>query len=97
MVWVPAAKAVLKEAVVAPPALLTLIGLPLLLPSIRNWTVPLGVPAPGAVTLTMAVKLTLWPDTEALTEAFTIVLVVALLTVSVRRVAVLLEKLASPL
>ncbi len=29
-----------------------------LLPSATNWTVPVGVPAPGAVTVTVAVKLT---------------------------------------
>jgi hypothetical protein len=44
----------------------------------------------------MAVKLTLWPDADGLAELLTTVLVVALVTVSVRGVVVLLEKLASP-
>jgi hypothetical protein len=48
-----------KVAVVTPPALLTLTGLPALLPSITNWTVPLGVLAPELAILTVAVKLTL--------------------------------------
>jgi hypothetical protein len=92
----PGAKeAVLKEAVITPPALLMLAGLPALLPSIRNCTVPLGIPAPGAVTLMMAVKPTLWPDAEGLTEELTNRLVVAGVTVWVRE-AVLLEKVGSP-
>jgi hypothetical protein len=94
-VWVAAARAVLKEAVVTPPALLTLTGLPALLPSTMNCTVPLGAPAPGAVTLTVAVKLMLWPDTEGLTEELTTVLVAARLTVWVRE-PVLVEKPESP-
>jgi hypothetical protein len=52
----PAVNAVLKEAVVTPAALLMLTGLPPLLPSIANCTVPLGVPAPGAAILIVAVK-----------------------------------------
>jgi alanine dehydrogenase len=55
---VPAATVlVLKEAVVTPLVVVTLIGLPALLPSIWNWTVPLGVPAavPGALTVAVRV------------------------------------------
>ena len=37
----------LKEAVVTPAVVVTLTGLPALLPSIWNWTVPLGVPEHG--------------------------------------------------
>src|SRR5262249_59299478 len=36
-------------------------------------TVPVGVPAPGAVALTVAVKVTPWPDTEGLSEEVTAV------------------------
>jgi hypothetical protein len=72
-----------------------LTGLPAAAPSIRNWTVPLGVPAPGAVTLTVAVRLMFWPDTEGLTEEFTTVLVAAWFTVCVRE-PVLVKKLGPP-
>src|SRR2546422_3248408 len=44
-------------------------------------TVPLGVPAPGATGLTVAVKITDWPNTEGLAEEVTVVVVSALLTV----------------
>ena len=71
----------MKLAVVSPPVVLTLTGLPALLPSITNWTVPVGVPAPGAAIEMVAVKVTFCPDTEELTEEVTVVLVVALATV----------------
>ena len=34
---------------------------PMGVPPSRNWTVPVGVPAPGATALTVAVKVTDWP------------------------------------
>ena len=37
---------------------LTLIGEPTVVPSTINWTVPVGVPEPGAVTPMVAVKVT---------------------------------------
>jgi hypothetical protein len=93
MVCMPGAnEAVLKVAVVTPPVVVTLAGLPALLPSIRNCTVPLGVPLPGELTLTVAAKLTNWPATDGTAEAFTTVLVEALMTVWVKE-PVLVEKL----
>ena len=68
---------------------LRLTGLPKAEPSMENCTVPVGVPAPGATALTVAVKLTDWPKTEGLTEAATIVVVLAWLTTCVRGEAVL--------
>src|SRR6266852_4868273 len=98
MVWVPAAKlAVLKEAVVTPPDVLTLTGLPALLPSIWNCTVPVGVPVPGVVTPMVAVKVTFWLVTDGLAEDTTAVLVLALLMVCVTVVELLAAKLVSPL
>src|SRR5216683_1961842 len=77
---VPAANVlVMKEAVVTPLVVLTLIGLPALLPSIWNWTVPIGVPAAGAVTLIVAVKVTLCPVIDGFTLDTTAVLVAPLL------------------
>ena len=51
-------------------------------PPSRNVTVPVGVPAPGAVTLTVAVNVTDWPVTEGFCEDVTPVVVFALLTVT---------------
>jgi hypothetical protein len=36
-------------------------GVPALSPSMRNWTVPVRVPAPGATAVTVAVKTTVVP------------------------------------
>ena len=60
-------------------------------------TVPVGVPAPGATALTVAVKVTVWPDTEGFNEELTVVVVLALLTVCVKSGEVLPLKLPSPL
>jgi hypothetical protein len=44
------------------------------------FTVPVGDPAPGAVTVTVAVNVTLWPKTDGLVEEATVVAVFALFT-----------------
>ena len=60
MVCVPMVRTlVLNEAVLSPPLVVTLTGLPALLPSTWNCTVPVGVPAAGAVMPTVAVKIAL--------------------------------------
>ena len=46
-----------------------------------NCTVPVGVPAPGDTAVTVALKVTGWPNTEGLTEELTAVVLLALLTV----------------
>jgi hypothetical protein len=45
-----------------------------------NVTVPVGVPEPGEVTVTIAVKVTDWPKTDGFTEELTAVVVAALFT-----------------
>ena len=84
----------LKEAVVTPPLVLTLIG-GLGLPSITNWTWPVGVPPPGDTMLIVAVKFTFWPTTDGLGVELTAVLLLALFTIWVS-VPVLVVKLVSP-
>ena len=51
-------------------------------PSLKT-TVPLGVPLPGEVAVTVAVKTTDWPETEGLAEEARAVELLALLTVCV--------------
>ena len=51
-----------------------------IVPSTMNRTVPAGVPAPGGLTVTVAVKVTFCPKLEGLTEDETLVAVPALLT-----------------
>ena len=46
-----------------------------------NVTVPVGLPAPGAVALIVAVNVTVWPDTDGVTVDASAVEVAALLTV----------------
>jgi len=59
-------------------------------------TVPVGVPEPGAGTVTAAVKVTGLPYIDGLDEETTNVLVLAFLTTR-HRVLLLLVKLSSPL
>src|SRR5260370_32453470 len=88
--------AMLKEAVVTPPEVLTLTGLPASLPSIWNWTVPVGAPAAGAVMLTVTVNVTLWLEIDGLAEETSTVLVLALLTICGTAVELLAVKFVSP-
>jgi hypothetical protein len=62
----------------------------------RNVTVPVGVPEPGATALTVAVNVTDWPNTDALTDDVTVVELESLATVCVIAAEVLLAKLVSP-
>jgi hypothetical protein len=41
---------------------------PMLVEPSLNWTVPTGMPAPGAVAVTVAVNWTFWPTIEALSD-----------------------------
>jgi len=45
-----------------------------------NWTVPAGVPEPGATAPTVAVNATDWPNTDEFAEEATVVVVEALFT-----------------
>ena len=54
-------------------------------------TVPGGVPAPGELTVTVAVKTMAWPNTDGAEEELTEVVVPALLTTWLRALAVELE------
>jgi hypothetical protein len=59
-------------------------------------TVPLGVPAPPAVALTVPVNVTDWPDTEGFTDEVTVVAVCDWFTVCVKTGDVLVVKLVFP-
>ncbi len=60
-------------------------------------TPPVGVPAPGEVAETVAVKVTDCPNTEGFAAAVTLLVAAALLTTCVKGlVDVLVVKLASP-
>src|ERR1043166_7754668 len=60
-------------------------------------TVPVGVPAPGETALTVAVKVTDWPNTEGFCDEATATALVALLTVCVKVAERFVLKLPSPL
>ena len=81
MEWVPA----VKEAViyVACPLAFNVPVPSVVVPSLKV-TVPVGVPAPGGFTLTVAVNVTDWPKTDGLTEEATVVVVGAWVTVNVK-------------
>jgi hypothetical protein len=69
---------------------------PTVVPPSENVTVPVGVPAAGAVAVTIAVYITGCPDTEGSTDDVSIVVVVPWLTVSMRIGDVEPVKLESP-
>ena len=56
-----------------------------------NCTVPVGVPEPGALAVTVTVKVTAWPNADGLAEETTFVVVASLLTFCVSAVEVLYE------
>ena len=85
----------LMPALVALP-LTSVTGLPKSLPSIRNCTVPLGVPEPGALAATLAVKVTVCPGSDVVAEGTKLVVVLSWLTAWVS-VPSLAPKLAAPL
>ena len=91
----PTGRVEIAELVALPPESVT--ALPKFTPLVLNCTVPVGVPAPGATAVTVAVNVTAWPNTEGLAEEVTAVVVSALLTVCVNDEEVLVLKLASPL
>jgi hypothetical protein len=95
IVWLATVRlAVLKLAVVAPPLVLS-VPCPILVPPSEKITMPVGFP--GAVLLTVAVKVTPWPHADGLAEATSAVLLPALDTVCVMAVEALAAKLPSPL
>src|SRR5438552_17265764 len=61
-------------------------GEPELTPSILNWTVPVRLAAPAVTEATVAVKVTVWPDTEGLAEVVTVVVVLPALTTTLLEV-----------
>src|SRR5439155_10470780 len=72
MAWLVTGRPLMLGLLAAPPLRAT--GLPKLLPSITNCTVPVGVPLP-LCGVTVAVKLTLWPNTDGLCVELTTVVV----------------------
>ena len=61
-----------------------------------NVTVPVGVPTPGDVAVTVAVKVTDWPNTDGLTDEPSAVVVASLLTTWLVAVDVLARSFVSP-
>jgi hypothetical protein len=54
---------------------------PMVIVPLRNATEPVGVPAPGGVTVTVAVKVTACPTVDGLDDEVTVVDVPALVTI----------------
>jgi len=91
-------KLIVALLVAMPP--LSATGFPKLPPSIVNWMVPVGVPLP-LWGVTIAVKVTLWPNTDGLWSELTAVMVPTgagrLTTWPPESVPLLFMKLLSPL
>jgi hypothetical protein len=69
---------------------------PMVIVPLRKVTVPVGVPAPGAVTVTVAVNMTACPTADGFGEEDNAVVVFALLTTCKTAELVLALKLALP-
>src|SRR5216684_2488487 len=96
MLWAPIASELLLQ--VADPAASACAPQPVMVvPASLKFTVPVGVPAPGAVALMVAVKVTDWPNTDGFADELRLVVVDAWLTVCVSVALVLVVKLVSPL
>src|SRR5712691_10846520 len=93
MLWLPTLSVAVFRAAVPP---LSVTALPRLLAPSLNWTVPVGVPAPGETALTVAVKVTLSPDTDGFSDDVTPAVVDALLTAWLTAVEVLPATALSP-
>src|SRR5712692_2735480 len=99
MLCVPTASDVVLKVVVVTPAVVDTVPLPMIVaPSLKS-AVPDGLaPAvlPGAVTLTVAVNVTDWPNTDGFWFEARLVVVLAALTTCDTAELVLVLKLASP-
>ena len=78
--WVPAARLVVANVAVpddsaTPPGVRSV-----LVVVSKKSTVPVGVPEPGELAVTVAVKVTVWPEVAELGEALAVVVVLSLLT-----------------
>ena len=73
------------------------VAVPKVVAESRNVTVPPGVPAPGALAETVAVKVTDWPNTDGLALLATVAVLASRLTVWVIAAEVLAVKFVSPL
>ena len=82
---------------VACPEVMATVAARVVEPSVKV-TVPVGVPAPGATALTVAVKVITWPKTDGLAVELTVVLLESLLTTcgEVESAPVEVKKLVSP-
>src|SRR5437899_5600707 len=95
MIWLPTAKLeLLKLAVVVPPLVLS-APWPMLTPPSAKITTPVGLTE--ALPVTVAVKLTLWPQTDGLIDDATSVALLVFVTICVTAVELLAVKFASPL
>src|SRR5438067_9185832 len=95
MLWLPTLKLDVAHVVVPAASACRLQPVIELAPSLK-FTLPVGVPAPGAVAVTVAVNVTLWPNTDGLADDVSAVLVLAWLTTCDTAELVLVVKLVSP-
>ena len=91
----PAAR-LLVEKVAVKGAVAESVPLPITVVPSRKLTVPVGVPAPGADTATVAVNVTLCPNVDGFRDEVRAVVVLALLTTWDTAVLVLPLKLVLP-
>jgi hypothetical protein len=97
MVCLPTTSVEMVNVASATPPTTWIVPVPTTVEPSLKVTVPVGKPAPGATTLSLAVKVTACPELTDLAEALTTVLVPALDTARASAADVLILKLLSPL
>src|SRR5438067_8227813 len=96
MLWLPTLKLDVAHVVVPAASACRLQPVMELAPSLKL-TVPVGVPTPGATAATVAVNVTLWPNTDGLADDVSVVVVLDWFTTCVSTALVLVVKFVSPL
>jgi hypothetical protein len=86
IVWLPAESVLVVGLVAIPAARGT--GMPKFVPSIWNWTVPVGIPRLGVLAAIVAVKLTGWLKTEGLADELIVAVAVDMVRLKTTLVAV---------
>jgi hypothetical protein len=90
--WLPASRLDVEKVAVPPFS----VPVPSVVDPSLKVTLPVGAPAPGVLTLTFAVNVTLWPYTDGLIEADKFVVVAAGFTVWLKAPEPLAESFVSP-
>ena len=96
ILWLPTVRLPVLKMAVGTPSVVTNLRVPSVLPPSLKVTTPVGRPRLGAGAMTVAVKLTFWPEVDGLAEETTVAAVSVLRTSTITAELVLGKKELSP-